>query len=440
MDKTRWFEALTNQRLRTVLLLGFASGLPLALSGSTIQAWYAVSSVDITTIGFLSLVGQPYVFKFIWAPILDRFTPNIFKNTVFASEFVKHAFSQRRKAWILLSQSCLVFILVLMAFQSPEKAPVFLAFLALMLAFFSATQDISIDAYRTDVLKPLERGLGAALSVGGYRVAMLVSGGLALVMADYLGWQLTILLMSALMLANCIISFFSPQPVYQQAAPASLSSAIKDPFKEFITRYSPAQVSLTNSLLQNKAVLFLFFIVIYKMGDAFAGTLTTAFLIRGLNFSLTDIGLATKTIGLLATLIGVFWGGLFLYRKGLYLSLMWFGLLQAITNLGFVILSMSGKSHLLMMAVIGLENLAGGMGTAAFVAFLMGLCNHRYSATQFALFSALSAIARVYVGPMAGFGVEWLDWSWFFLLTFFLALPGLFLLKYLQKEIMLLDK
>jgi len=208
MDKTRWFEALTNQRLRIVLLLGFASGLPLALSGSTLQAWYAVSSVDITTIGFLSLVGQPYVFKFIWAPILDRFTPNFFKNSLFANKFLKQAFSQRRKAWILLSQFSIVFVLVIMAFQSPEKAPVFLAFLALMLAFFSATQDISIDAYRTDILKPLERGLGAALSVGGYRVAMLVSGGLSLVMADYIGWQLTILLMSGLMLVNCIITLY----------------------------------------------------------------------------------------------------------------------------------------------------------------------------------------------------------------------------------------
>jgi len=431
MEINKWIEALFNQRLRTVLLLGFASGLPLALSGSTLQAWYAVSYVDISTIGFLSLVGQPYVFKFIWAPILDRYTPNLFNIP-----FLKRGFSERRKAWILLSQLCLTLILVIMAFQSPEKAPIILAFLALMLAFFSATQDISIDAYRTDVLKPSERGLGAALSVGGYRVAMLVSGGLALVLADYIGWQFTLLFMSGLMLTNCIISFFSPEPVYKQAAPTSLASAIKEPFKEFINRKNYTN----SSLLQNRAILILLFIVIYKLGDAFAGTLTTAFLIRGLNFSLTDIGLATKTIGLFATLFGVFIGGLFLFRKGLYQSLMWFGFLQAITNFGFVLLSLSEKSHVLMIAVIGLENLAGGMGTAAFVAFLMGLCNHRYSATQFALFSALSAIARVYVGPMAGYGVEWLDWSWFFLLTFFLALPGLLLLKSLQKEIMLLDK
>ncbi|MFK5984474.1 MAG: MFS transporter [Pseudomonadota bacterium] len=430
MSITQWFETLFNQRLRTVLILGFASGLPLALSGSTLQAWYALTSLDITSIGFLSLAGQPYVFKFIWAPLLDRYTPQLFKNFLPANKK-----TDRRKAWIILSQLSLVVIITLMAFQSPEKAPLLLGFLALMLAFSSATQDVAIDAYRTDVLKPEERGLGAALSVGGYRVAMLVSGGIALVFADLIGWHITLLFMAGLMFVNAIITFFSPPPIYDLPAPISLAAAIKDPFKEFMHRESLSQ----RSFFINKAGLFLLLIILYKLGDAFAGTLTTAFLIRGAGFSLTDIGLATKTIGFLATLFGVFLGGLFLYRKGLYLSLMWFGLFQAFTNLGFVLLASSEKSYFLMVTVIGMENLAGGMGTAAFVAFLMGLCNHRYSATQFALFSALSAIARVYVGPMAGYGVQWLDWTWFFLLTFFLALPGLFLLKYLHQEIKALD-
>ena len=276
--------------------------------------------------------------------------------------------------------------------------------------------------------------------MGGYRVAMLVSGGLALILADVIGWQLALLFMSGLMFCSALISFFSPSPVYNQPAPVSLTAAVKEPFLEFLYRDTHVDENPDSSLLHNKALLFLLFIVIYKLGDAFAGTLTTAFLIRGAEFSLTDIGLATKTVGLFATLSGVFLGGLFLYRKGLYLSLMWFGLFQALTNLGFVVLASSEKSYSLMIAVIGMENLAGGMGTAAFVAFLMGLCNHRYSATQFALFSALSAVARVYVGPMAGYGVQWLDWSWFFLVTFFLALPGLVLLRYLKHNIMMLDK
>ncbi len=421
----KWLTILFNLRLRSVLLLGFASGLPLALSGSTLQAWYAVTSVDITTIGFLSLVGQPYVFKFIWAPLLDRYTPIYVKQFSFG----------KRKSWIALSQSLLVIIIFIMSFQSPEKTPLLLGFLALMLAFASATQDIAIDAYRTDVLEPSERGLGAAVSVAGYRVAMLVSGGIALVFADIIGWQLTLIFMSSLMFINIFISLFLPEPKWVQAAPISLKAAIKDPFKEFLNR-SPLAHSVW---YKNKAILLLLLIVLYKLGDAFAGTLTTAFLIRGANFSLIDIGLATKTIGLIATLLGVFLGGLFLYRKGLYYSLLWFGLFQAFTNLGFVALASSDKSYFLMLSVIGLENLAGGMGTAAFVAFLMGLCHHRYSATQFALFSALSAVARVYVGPMAGYGVQWLDWNWFFLLTFFLALPGVLLLRYLRDEVKALD-
>jgi MFS transporter, PAT family, beta-lactamase induction signal transducer AmpG len=429
MDKL--FQALFNQRIRIVLILGFASGLPLALSGSTLQAWYAISNVDITTIGFLSLIGQPYVFKFLWAPFLDRYTPQLFKQHL----------TGRRRGWILLSQIVLASVIALMSLLSPEKAPLLLAFLALMLAFSSATQDIAIDAYRTDILKPSERGLGAALSVGGYRVAMLVSGGLVLILADHLGWHIALLLMAGLMIISAIITFFAPEPIYDQPAPITLKAAIKEPFIEFISRTSLNQNSrTTNNLLHNKAILFLLLIVIYKMGDAFAGTLTTTFLIRGANFSLTDIGLVMKSVGLFATLFGVFLGGLVLYRKGLYFSLMWFGIFQALTNLGFVLLSMAGKSYFLMVAVIGMENLAGGMGTAAFVAFLMGLCNHRYSATQFALFSALSAVARVYVGPMAGYGVEWLDWSWFFLVTFFIALPGLVLLAYLRRNVEDLDR
>jgi PAT family beta-lactamase induction signal transducer AmpG len=252
--------------------------------------------------------------------------------------------------------------------------------------------------------------------------------------------------MAGLMIINAVITFFAPEPIYDQSAPATLKAAIKEPFIEFISRdsltlHSPVNLgSWSHKLLANKALLFLLLIVIYKMGDAFAGTLTTTFLIRGANFSLTDIGLVMKSVGLLATLLGVFLGGLVLYKKGLYFSLLWFGIFQALTNLGFVVLSMAGKSYFLMVAVIGMENLAGGMGTAAFVAFLMGLCHHRYSATQFALFSALSAVARVYVGPMAGYGVNWLDWTWFFLITFFIALPGLFLLRYLRKNIEDLDK
>ncbi len=409
---------LLNERLRIILILGFSSGLPLALSGSTLQAWYAITAVDITTIGFLSLVGQPYVFKFLWAPILDRYAPQILKRL-----------HDRRKFWIVSSQLVLVLVIVLMSWQDPQKTPVLLGFLALMLAFASATQDIAIDAYRTDLLRPPERGLGAALSVAGYRVAMLVSGGLVLVLADQIGWHLSLLLMALLMSISLLLSYFSPDSLYQEKPPSSLYAAVVEPFRAFIFRKS----------FSVPALWFLLFIIIYKLGDAFAGTLTTTFLIRGAGFSLTEIGLATKTVGLAATLLGVFIGGLILYRKGLYFSLLWFGIFQAVTNLGFVVMAASGHDFVMMLVVIAMENLAGGMGTAAFVAFLTGLCDHRFSATQFALFSALSAVARVYVGPMAGYGVAILDWQNFYWLSFVIALPGLFLLYRLKVDIELMD-
>lgn len=404
-------EKYFNQRLLAVTLLGFASGLPLALSGSTLQAWFTVSGVDIATIGMLSLVGQPYVYKFIWSPFLDRFSL---------------PFADRRRGWIIISQLLLIAVLLLMAFQSPVSAPLLLGGFALMLAFASATQDIAIDAYRTDLLKPEERGLGAALSVGGYRIAMLVSGGIALIMADYWGWTITFIFMALLVAISLVSTLFSPSITYDAPQPRTMKDAVIEPFSEFISR--------------KNALLILLFIVLYKMGDAFAGTLTTAFLLRGVEFSLTEVGAVTKTIGLATTLGGIFVGGLILMKVGLYRSLLWFGILQALTNVGFLIMSIMAKSHLLMAIVIAMENLAGGMGTAAFVALLMGLCHHRFSATQFALFSALAAIGRVYVGPLAGYWVELYDWTTFFAITVVLSLPGLIMLMIIKTSILEADE
>jgi len=318
LNSQPWIQHFFNPRLRTILLLGFASGLPLALSGSTLQAWYSVSGVDITSIGFLSLVGIPYVFKFLWAPWLDRYIPISFLG--------------RRRGWIFLSQILIALILLLMAFQSPHQAPIFLGLLALILAFSSASQDIAFDAYRTDLMKPAERGLGAAFSVAGYRLAMLVSSGLVLIFADHLGWQISLIFMAFCMLLAMLGTYYGPEPVYKESPPVSLQAAVTEPFVEFLSRD------------RNKALLILLFIVVYKLGDAFAGNLTTVFLLRGAGFSLTDVGVVSKVVGIVSTLFGVFLGGLFLYRKGLFQSLFWFGILQAITNLGFVLLSLYGKS------------------------------------------------------------------------------------------------
>ncbi|MEW5825065.1 MAG: MFS transporter [Pseudomonadota bacterium] len=402
--------AVLNRRQGVMLFLGFSSGLPLLLSSGTLQAWLTVEGVDITTIGLFALAGLPYTLKFLWAPVLDRFVPPLLG---------------RRRGWMLITQLLLMLAIALMAMTDPVGESWRMATLALMVAFLSASQDIAFDAWRTDALKPAERGLGAALSVGGYRLAMLVSGALALILGDHIGWANTYFLMAGLMAVGLLATLFAPNPEAPPAPPRTLSEAVVGPLGEFFSR--------------PEAWALLLLIVLYKFGDAFAGTLTTAFLIRGAGFSPTEVGVINKGFGLAATLLGALVGGLWLARLGLYRGLLLFGVLQAITNLGYMFLALA-PGYALMVVTIALENLAGGMGTAAFVALVMGLCNARYSATQFALLSALASLGRVYLGPLAGFTVEALDWPVFFFLTFIAALPGLWLLLRLKPAVEYADR
>jgi PAT family beta-lactamase induction signal transducer AmpG len=404
------FSRFINRRISTMLFLGFSSGLPLALTSGTLQAWLTVAGIDIRTIGIFALVGLPYTFKFLWSPLMDRFVP---------------PWLGRRRGWMIISQFCLMVAIGAIAAISPNELLWLLGVLAFMVAFLSASQDIAFDAYRADILRPSERGLGAALSVFGYRVAMLVSGALALITAERIGWQSTYLVMAVLMTVGMVTTFLSLEPEEVAETPKTVTSAIVDPLREFLARRA--------------ALSLLLLIVLYKLGDAFAGTLTTAFLIRGLGFSVSEVGVINKGLGLIALLLGALSGGALMVRLRMYQSLLWFGLLQAITNLGFMALAVVGKDYLGMALVVALENFAGGMGTAAFVALLMALCDHRFTATQFALLSALAAIGRVLVGPASGYLVEAIGWTDFFLLTFFSALPGLGLLWLLKRTVETLE-
>jgi PAT family beta-lactamase induction signal transducer AmpG len=308
----------------------------------------------------------------------------------------------------------------------PKEFPWLLAGVALAVAFLSASQDIVFDAYRADVLGPEERGAGAAVSGLGYRVAMLVSGGLALILADgILGWTATYWLMAALMLVGLVATWNAPEPETPPKAPTTLSAAVLEPLKEYFAR--------------SGAVTLLVVIVLYKLGDAFAGSLTTAFLLRGADFSLTEVGLANKWLGTFATILGALTAGALMVRLGLFRSLLYFGILQALTNLGFMLLAIAGKSYPLMVTVIAAENLCGGMGTAAFVALLMAMCDRRFSATQYALLSALASLGRVYVGPAAGALAAAYGWTSFFFLTFVVALPGIAVLWQQRSRIEALD-
>jgi PAT family beta-lactamase induction signal transducer AmpG len=394
------------QRTINMFLLGFSSGLPLALTSGTLQAWLTVAEVDIRTIGLFSLVGLPYTLKFLWSPFMDRFVP---------------PWLGRRRGWLLAMQLGLLLSIAGMAGLSPETDLALIGVLAVGVAFLSASQDIAFDAYRADILPPSERGWGAGLSVSGYRIAMLVSGGVALILSERIGWPDTYLFMAGLMLIGSVATLTSPEPRTAQSPPASLLGAFIEPLKEFLVR--PHAIGL------------LFLVVLYKFGDAFAGALTTSFLIRGLGFTATDVGVVNKGVGLAALLLGSIGGGMLLPRLGMFPALLVFGALQALTNLGFWGLTWLGKDYLGMTLVVVLENLSGGMGTAVFVALLMSLCNHRYTATQYALLSAISALGRVLLAPASGYLVAAFDWGVFFLVTFVAALPGLWLVWRLRETL-----
>jgi len=397
---SHYLRIFTQRNAAVLLLLGFASGLPLALTAGTLQAWMTVENVDLKTIGFFSLVGQAYVFKFLWSPMMDRYTPPLLG---------------RRRGWLLLTQLALIAGIIAMSFMQPARDLTLLAALAVLVAFLSASQDIVFDAWKTDVLPPEERGSGAAITVLGYRLAMLISGGLALWLADrFLGWQATYWLMGLLMVPGVIATLLATEPAAPAREPHSLRQAVVFPLKDFFQR--------------NNAWLLITLIILYKLGDAFAASLTTTFLIRGVGFSAGDVGLVNKTLGLIATIVGALYGGVLMQRLSLFRALMIFGLLQAFSNFAYWLLAITPPHLWSMASAVFIENLCGGMGTAAFVALLMALCNKSFSATQFALLSALSAVGRVYVGPAAGWLVELWGWPTFYAFTVAAGLPGLLLL------------
>jgi PAT family beta-lactamase induction signal transducer AmpG len=410
-----------DRNLAVILILGFASGLPLSLTGQTLQAWVTVEGVDLATIGLLTLVGIPYTWKFLWAPLLDRYVPPVLG---------------RRRGWLAITQLGLAAGIAAMAMCSPRSEIALLAVLALFVAFASASQDIVFDAYRTDIAKKEQRGLAAALTVVGYRIAMLTSGALALLLVagtDFLpklSWRGTYLAMAALMALCVLATLWGREPESAAPPPRTLEDAVLLPLREFFSR--PGAWAL------------LVLIVLYKLGDAFAGALTTAFLLRGAGFGLDDVAYVNKVMGLAATIFGALAGGALMVRLGLYRSLMAFGILQAVSNLSFMALALAGKSYPLMIVAVGFENFSGGMGTAAFVALLMALCDHRFTATQYALLSALASFGRVYVGPAAGYATDprylGLDWPTFFFVTFVVALPGLALLYGKRGAIEALDR
>ena len=405
MKTASLMQTLANRRIGIMLPLGFASGLPLALTAGTLQAWLAVVGFDLKTIGIFTLVGLPYALKFLWAPLMDRLVP---------------PWLGRRRGWMLMMQLGVALGLAAMAVTGPGDRPEILGVVALVVAFFSASLDIVFDAYRTDLLLRPERGFCAAVWVNGYRCALLLASAGALLLADHIGWQNTYLLLAGLMATGVVTIFVSPELSEPSVPPASLAEAVGGPLQELFAR--PGVLGL------------LALIIFYKIGDAVAASLQTAFLIGGMGFSLSEVGYV-KGLGLVATLIGALAGGVAMAKLGMVRSLLLFGVLQAVSNLGFMWLAWMGKSYAALTTSILVENVTGGMGTAAFVALIMSLCDHRYTATQFALFSSLEALGRVFSGRPSADLVEMVGWAQFFFWSFLFALPGIWLVWALRARL-----
>lgn len=487
-------------RLGAVLIMGFASGLPLALTGQALQAWLTVDGVNFATIGFFGLVGVPYTFKFLWAPLMDRFEP---------------PWLGRRRGWLVLTQLALAATLFVMSGLSPSARPMLFAQWAVLLAFLSASQDVVVDAYRADLLtNKVEHGPGASLHVFGYRLAMILSGGIALIWADqWQSWPRVYWSMGLIMAATAAISLFLLPRVRSESPPPTsdaksevvgFAAMVVGVFAGYyiarsvlqvfgldpesanhwvqllfvmaeiaaaaplawwfarLARFETLNASLQSYFAQPGAALFLLLIVLYKLGDAFAGSLTTAFLIKGLGFAQTEVGIANKIIGIWLTIFGAFAGGALMMRLRLYRALLVFGVLQLVSNFGFYLIAVLGKGawgsiavpafdwvivslrepaalDFLLMAVVAAENVTGGMGTVALVALLMSLCNHKFTATHYALLSALAAVGRIYVSPVAGVLTESIGWEAFYLFSVLVALPGVLMVRWMRQPLLTLE-
>jgi PAT family beta-lactamase induction signal transducer AmpG len=398
------FRIFAQPKMATLLVLGFSSGLPFYLTSKTLQAWMTTAKVDLATIGFFSLVTLPYSLKFVWAPVMDRYVP---------------PFLGRRRGWVLITQVLLLLAIAAMSLHDPRTGLKMLAINAIAIAFCSASQDISLDAYRTDVLENREMGAGAAVFVMGYRVAMITTGALAFFLADRMPWPMVYLVLSLLMVIGIAATFVAAEPVLNDAPPRTLVEAVVLPFADFFQRAGVG-----------RALLVLLFIAAYKYSDSLAGSMTTPFLLQT-GFSQSEVGAVFLGIGVVATILGVLVAGAVIGILGINRSLWIFVVFQGLSNLTYYGLSLSGKNHAFMVAAVLTENFGLGLVTGAMTAYLMSMCNRRFTATQFALLSSLMAASRDILVAPAGKIAESLGWSTFFLITVAVAIPPLLLLPFI---------
>ncbi len=418
-DWTNVATVYLERRLIIVFLMGFASGLPLALSGATLSIWLTEVGVSLAAVGLFVTVGTPYTLKFLWAPLVDRVRIPLLTTLL-----------GRRRSWMIAIQVGLIGAILALGASRPESAPLWTALMALNVAFFSASQDIVIDAYRIEILDENQQGAGAAMTQAGYRVGMIASGAGALYLAQALDdWFWVYAAMAVLALGGLVVALLAPVPAEQPTASSSdgisvwLAETIAGPFAEFFSRSGP-----------RTAIAILAFILLYKFGDAFAGVMANPFYIK-IGFTKAEIATVSKIFGVFATLGGVFIGGIIVNRVGVMKSLLACGLLQMFSNLMFAAQAAIGPDVNFLYLTIGIENLSGGMGSAAFVAYLSMLCNIAYTGTQFALFTSFMAFGRTWMSASSGWIAQQTDWVTFFVISTFVAIPGLIMLLWMMRRL-----
>lgn len=396
-----FLDRILNKRFLVTFAMGLASGLPLLITITLLQAWAKEAGLSLKNIGLMALVGLPYTLKFVWAPIFDRFTL---------------PFLGRRRGWLLVIQIALFCAIITMGMTRPDLGGTHVTLFVLaafLITFLSASQDIVIDAYRREDLLDEELGLGSSYYIYGYRVGMLVVSGGGLILADYLAWNLVFVVMALCLLPCIIITLISREPPVHETAPVNFQETIIDPFVDFFS--------------QKGAVWMLVFILLYKVGDNMAAALSTPFYLD-MGFSKTEIGAVVKLVGFWATMIGSFLGGVVILRTGINRSLWLFGVLQMVSTAGFAVLAKIGYNISMLTGVICFENLSAGMGTAAFVAFMASITNKKFTATQYALLSSLMGVPRVLISSSTGYLAEGLGWFGFFVFCTLVALPGMAML------------
>ena len=401
MQRQSYKEAILNRRMLICVFTGFTSGLPLYVLIQLVPAWLRVEGVGLAEIGFFALVGFPYTWKFLWSPIIDRYTLPLLG---------------RRRGWMLLTQLALLVSIAAMGFIKPALSIWTVAYLAAAVAFFSASQDIVLDAYRRELLPDIELGIGNAIHVQAYRLSGLVPGSLALILADFLPWHIVFVVVASFMGVGLLLTLFIQEAISNPSPPKTLREALVEPFREFIERKGVAA-----------AGLILAFMFLYKLGDNMATALQSPFFLD-VGFTLTQIGVISKFAALIAAIVGGLAGGVAMIKLGINRALWIFGVVQVISILGFALLSVVGTDPWMLGAVVAFEYLGVGLGTAAFTAFIARTTNPVFAATQFALFTALTAVPRTLANAVTGIIVEQVGWTNFFLLCTALAIPGMVLL------------